>query len=315
MVLLGCVVSGVSSESIPNRAVYVPNPNAADGRPPSPVTPDINNYFPFTWEPSTITPLEMASMIGHTAYDNDAGLPGMTHLIFDLVTTNREGFDFEFCNDLIELSFPMLEELTEGAYFNVTDCSALQKVSAPILSQCAGDVVVARNAALAEVNLSVLTTVGSSLRISDSVTLDISLPSLCTVGTYLNLGGNSSLASVNLPLLASVGTDISFGSSALTNLNLPNLVYIHSTLDAIDSSPLTSVRIPNLGHVSSVYFQGCALDQASVNHILAVLVAIPDWGVSSEAVNLSGGTSAAPSGQGATDVTTLTGRGADVITN
>ena len=62
-----------------------------------------------------------------------------------------------------------------------------------------------------------------------------------------------------------------------------------------------------------INFSDCALTAASVNHILAR--AIANAGYVTGIINTSGGTSAAPSGQGIADKAALILRGCTVTTN
>ena len=73
--------------------------------------------------------------------------------------------------------------------------------------------------------------------------------------------------------------------------------------------------MPALVPINGVSFnvQNCALTAASVNALLARFVANAAY--VSGSIDLSGGTSAAPTGQGITDSATLTGRGVTVSTN
>lgn len=64
---------------------------------------------------------------------------------------------------------------------------------------------------------------------------------------------------------------------------------------------------------SNIALTGLALTAASVNYMLALCVA--SAGFSSGTVDLSGGTSVAPTGQGLTDKATLIARGVTVTTN
>lgn len=110
---------------------------------------------------------------------------------------------------------------------------------------------------------------------------------------YLYIQNNPLLTSVSMPVLTSGIWDFFLGNNAaLTTVDLP--VYV---------PPNTSnFQAPN-----------CALDVASVDHILAIHVANPAYvaGV----IVLTGGTNAPPGPQGLLDVATLIGRGVAVGTN
>ena len=114
-------------------------------------------------------------------------------------------------------------------------------------------------------------------------------------GGYLAITGNSGLVSVSMPLF--LGPSPTSGiqiknNSSLTTINLPSILY---TIHGQD-------------------FRGNALTAASVNAILARCVASPGL-TGGGTVDLSGGTNAAPTGQGIVDAATLTGRGVSVTTN
>lgn len=71
---------------------------------------------------------------------------------------------------------------------------------------------------------------------------------------------------------------------------------------------------------ATINISGQKLTAASVNAILALLVSLDGtngttlWGAG-KTLDVSGGTSSAPTGQGITDKATLIGRGATVTTN
>lgn len=122
----------------------------------------------------------------------------------------------------------------------------------------------------------------------------LSFPSLTSVGSDLPMQGNSSLTSVNLPLLGPVGGDISWSACALlTTIIIPNL-------------------IPTNG--KNVNANGCALNQATVDLILARCVA--NGAYVSGTVKVDGGTSSAPSSVApGSDYDTLINRGVSVFVN
>jgi hypothetical protein len=115
-------------------------------------------------------------------------------------------------------------------------------------------------------------------------------------GGYFELSGCPLLTTINLSALVSCAGDLNISSNAaLTTINLGALAVLAYRLIA----------------------SGCALDAAEVNAVLARLVAATSDGSTpwANTVDLSGGTNAAPTGQGITDAATLVGRGATVTTN
>jgi hypothetical protein len=87
-----------------------------------------------------------------------------------------------------------------------------------------------------------------------------------------------------------------------------------ATLGAIGASDcaLTTVTIDAVPDLLFLYMNGNAIAEASVNGILVELDA---GGLSNGEVDVAGGTSAAPTGAGATAATSLTGKGWTVSTN
>lgn len=81
--------------------------------------------------------------------------------------------------------------------------------------------------------------------------------------------------------------------------------------DLQDNAGITSVLLPDTD-LSNVNISDAALTQTAVNTILQFLAST---GVENGNVNLSGGTSAVPTGNGLTAVTTLQNRGWDVYVN
>lgn len=142
------------------------------------------------------------------------------------------------------------------------------------------------------------------------------LTDLTNVGTALAVEDNSSMTTVYCPLLANVAGifDITF-NPIIPAVSFPSLVTTSEHV-FIEANPLlTSVSLPLWVPTNgkSQFFDGNALDAVSVNHILARCVA--NAGFVSGTLDLSGGTNAAPTGQGIADAATLSGRGVTVNTN
>jgi len=87
----------------------------------------------------------------------------------------------------------------------------------------------------------------------------------------------------------------------------------HTSLVSVqnDSEALTHVIMPVSSALETVSFVGASLGETNVNDILANLRAINFDG----SCDLSGGTNAAPTGQGITDKAWLIGNGATIYTN
>lgn len=123
--------------------------------------------------------------------------------------------------------------------------------------------------------------------------VSVSYPVLTTVGGPLRVQGCLILPSVSFPALATVGGNV--------------LIELNAGLVTVD----IPVFLPFDGQL--IFANGNALSAASVNHILARCVA--NAGYVSGTVDLSGGTNAAPTGQGITDKADLIARGVTVSTN
>lgn len=156
------------------------------------------------------------------------------------------------------------------------------------------------------------------LGISDLPSLtSFSAPSLSVVGgsslsfTYCPLLENIDLSS--LTLVSGGGLVIS--GTVITALNLSEFMGVSTTITITGNTLLTSIVIPKFVPYGgqSFDFSGNALSATTINVILARCVASSDF--DSGSINLSGGTNAAPTGQGLADVTTLRARGVTVTVN
>jgi hypothetical protein len=219
-------------------------------------------------------------------------LPSLTRLVLDSLATVAGSLTLINDVGLTALSFPSLTSIA-GA-FALGGCTALAGLSLPVLATIGGTLTLTGNAALTALSLPLLTAITGSLAGSG-----------CTL-----------LASVSLPVLATVSADLILDTSALASLSLPLLTAIGGTgkkLSAKNSASLTTVSIPLLVPVNGniIDFSGCALTAASVNHILARCVAA---GITSGTVILTGGTNAAPTGQGITDKAALIAAGVTLTT-
>lgn len=150
----------------------------------------------------------------------------------------------------------------------------------------------------------------------------ISFPRLVSVtnGSNLGLVANSQLSAISVPLLEEVGNLVITDSPALTSLEFPSLVTA-ATITISGCAALTAISLPSfmpstgdyLGSPRVYNFQSNALSADSVNAILARCVA--NGAFVSAVVELSGGTNAAPTGQGLLDLATLRNRGVTVNVN
>jgi len=171
-----------------------------------------------------------------------------------------------------------------------------------------------------------------------SVTLtSLSAPKLRRVFGNLDTNGANLLASVNLSALVRVNVNLNLNGSACTTLTFPKLILVGGAFDAGSSFSLTSISFaasPNFTTFLSVEFDAalttvslfsstftngcnmpndaCGFTQATVDAFLRRGVVS---GLTTSFIDLSGGTSSAPSAAGLADKATLIGAGCTVITN
>jgi hypothetical protein len=146
----------------------------------------------------------------------------------------------------------------------------------------------------------------------------ISFPNATEIDAFFYFFSLPALTTVSFPALVSQtdnNNTLRFdNNTALTSIDFPVLVN-SSGLRITGSTSLTSISIPVLvpKNGRDFNFSGNALDATTVNALLARCVANAAY--VSGTVTLSGGTNAAPSGQGIIDKATLIGRGVAVNTN
>lgn len=146
----------------------------------------------------------------------------------------------------------------------------------------------------------------------------VPLLEIITVPTTLTLT-YASVNSLNFASLRSMPATTLSGNTSLTTFSLPVIEYIYGALTSISGNGVltdftlgTSLKYFN----SNINFTSCALNQTSVDGILATLVALDGTG----GKNLYGtgrtvtitGTSSTPSPTGLLDILTLQGRGVTV---
>jgi hypothetical protein len=125
----------------------------------------------------------------------------------------------------------------------------------------------------------------------------VALPSLAHVTRIFQISNSATVAAVSLPALADVGAIFITGNAALTSVAFPSLLAVR-------------------GNVS---LGANALDQASVDAVLVKLAALDGTGGTTEfsgrSVDVSAGTSSAPSAAGLAAKATLEARGCTVTVN
>ncbi len=241
-----------------------------------------------------------------TAYDADiAGIDGsvsissygVTSVEFTPLVFVNGGFNISSNTSLATLDIAALVAVT--GTINLTGNASLTGISLPALVYIGGDFEGGNGTLATSLDVGALVTVGGAFNYNDStadlVTLDVG--ALQTVGGQLNISGHG-LTALDISSVLHIGDQFYGGDSA--------------ALETIDISGLLSLN----GNFNA---SGCALTQAGVDAILVRLAAMDGTAGTTSydnwTVDLSGGTSASPSGTGATAKTTLEGRGNTVTVN
>lgn len=156
---------------------------------------------------------------------------------------------------------------------------------------------------------------GSGWDVYENTITSFSAPFIvaCVGSNYLYIRGDL-LESVSCPKLTTVTLYQVVNSPAVTSVLLPLLTTATDQVNIQACNALVTLRMPSLAVSPLIALLDNALSAASVNQILADLVATA-WGNAGEVLNMTGGTNAAPSGQGIADKATLIARGATVTTN
>lgn len=270
------------------------------------------------------TPAEILRNVTH-ASDGTASLsrPNLVFVLGDYSAANCPVATF---------NVPRLHDCTGS--LRLTGNTVAVAMDFTALARVGGSISLLRTPAI--ITFPALVSVTGIFEIHNNATVTtISCPVLTTVGSSFLFYSNSHLSSVSFPALASVCDDVASGLDfdfsncpLLTTLSFPSLTNYCRTNGGTGGvftagnfasfggtpSPLVSLSIPALlfGDGNDIDFQGCSLNAVSINQILARCVAS---GLTSASITIAQGFNAAPTGQGATDKTTLINNGNFVDTN
>jgi hypothetical protein len=228
--------------------------------------------------------------------------------------------------NLTSLSAPVLIYI--GGDFNPGTMAALTTLAFPSLTYIQGVFQPAAMASLTTLSFPALQFVGSNFfptTLNGVTSADFS--ALKYIGGNFNPGSMNGLATMLFPALTHcTGNFDPTNMSALTTFSAPVMVFYGGIIGFFTGlGNLTTLTLGTPGVLkkitgATINISGQKLNQASVNGILALLVSLDGtggttlWGAG-KTVNLSGGTSASPSGQGIIDKATLIARTATVTTN
>jgi hypothetical protein len=244
-----------------------------------------------------------------------------------LETVVEGGLDVVDDVPLTSMSWPALRTVGVGSvggvtYYAAYSCPNLTTLLHPALEQVDSDLVVFGCPLLTALDFPSL--VSARISVADCVSLvSLSVPLWGTLSAS-NAGFtlvNTGLISLVLPSLveATQGSVDVHNNLFLDSISLP--LYVgndapSANLAFYNNPVLTTLSLPSWSPAdgSGLLFSGNSLSASSVNHVLARAVA--NLAYVSGSIDLSGQTPAQPpTGQGATDKTTLQGRGVTVITD
>lgn len=231
---------------------------------------------------------------------------------------NANAINISSNSALITLSLPVLVTVGGTASFIVQSNTAMTSLVLSQLATTGGGLTISGNTLLASVALPELLSTAGTFSVGTNAALtSLSIPKLASV-TQFNCQSNATLTAISAPLLATSSGGLSMGltgNTLLASISFPELVTVAGGINAANLANLTTVTLTKYlpTNAKAQNFGGCALNQASVDHILARCVANAAY--VSGTVTLSGGTNSTPSAQGLTDKATLIGRGCTVATN
>lgn len=248
---------------------------------------------------------------------------GVTTLSFNQ-TESVNGFTFLDFTDLTALTFPNLVSVDPANVIgggvnvganNLPAVASFVSFAAPALTTIGGPFTINGCSNFTTLSLPALATVGQQFTITACNALtSVSLPALVSCTTGLEIANSSGLTNINVPALTTLGGLTIFHNTSLTSVSLPILKNCGSISITANTS-LVNLSLPDYVPVNGQddSFHGNALNAASVNVILALYVNTASF--RSGDIDLAGGTNAAPTGAGATAVTTLRARGCTVEHN
>lgn len=216
---------------------------------------------------------------------------------------------------------PNLVHASDKLYFQASDAdenytmSYLTDINLPLLETVQGPFYCVAQKVLTRINMPLLTSVSSIMHIvANPLLTDLNMPNLATVGGDLEIDGNGITSFIH-PLLTFVGGEFRCATDTLVTVDLSGLTTVVGDF-RMEGASLTTFRLPAFvtwgGNQWSNINSG--LDAATVNYVLELL---DGFGVSggTKIIDLSGGTSAAPTGAGITAKANLIGRSVVVHTN
>lgn len=259
----------------------------------------------------------------------------MVFPFLETIDDDSDGAGAQRCDSLISVAMPLLEG---GGLVSFGSNPNLTTFTAPLW--CMGRITLISNPLLVNIDLedfigdenSYLYVTGAGIE-NLSFVANVTGSSLCklefascallesadlsNVVALKSLGIYSCniLPSIDAPNLVTIATGLAgFSNLSLSSVDFSALTTSPSQLDFTGCASLANFALPSFTDTTvngGIQLSGCALTVASVNALLIRLAAIGYIGV----VDMSGGTSATPTGAGATAKAALLLAGATVTTN
>ena len=293
-----------------NQAMTITTPNLVNFSLPSLV-----NMGGLVITAALLTTINLPAL---TQIPGGTGLTGTVNSLTTLTLTNLQGIGGPFgltANALTTLSLPALTAI--GANFSPVGTS-LATVSMPSLIVVSG-AFSPTLAALTTLTLTNLQSVVGAFGLTAASLTTLSLPALTTLGAGFS-PVCASATTVTLTSLANITGAVAPSFAALTTLSFPAIVSASSTWTITAANLVTFSLQSTLKSIGGNFtMTGMKLNQASVDGILVSLAALDGTNgttaYSSKTINLSGGTSSAPSATGLAAKTVLLARSCTVTTN
>lgn len=224
-----------------------------------------------------------------------------------LLETCNSSIDFSNCYSLTTMDFPNLTLLNNGSYISFGNNGMLSTINFPLLegaptlniSNSGPGITGFRQSMFPSLRRS-----GFSVGYYNLPSFEIDFPLLTDLTGGFNGSSSSNLTQINLPALVNIYYYVSLSYFP----TLSNII-----LGTVGVTKKWGTSGGSMGNTPYVYFQGCSLNQASVDNILMVMASLDGSNGttynSNGTIILNGGTNSPPSSSGYAAIMTLQSRG------
>lgn len=261
-----------------------------------------------------VTPLVLATYDNAAANGAGATLPTVTSINMGSIQQLNNAFSGTLAS-ITSLVASSLIQISSDFSLNCANCTTLTMTSLKYI----GCNFTANFALITSANFPALIAVNSACSPTFAAATSLTLTALTYVGVNF-IPTCASATSVDISSLSYLGGSFQPSFATLATLNLPAITVIGGSVSITAANLVTfSLGTGLLSVAGNFTLTGAKLNQASVDNILVRLAALDGTGgttaYSSKTINVSGGTSSAPSATGLTAKATLQGRGCTVTTN